>query len=128
MFLKFKFTHIVANTGVFRALSNIFNPFLPDVPSWFPWAEGTKGNIGKKRVNWNPAVFPSTLSYHHFCVPNWVCKKPKAFSLAEDMNKSAGGLQSAVSPLVGPGQSHGGGPRDEAVGSSAYLGFENPLL
>ena len=46
-------------------------------------------------------VFPSTLSYHHFCVPNCVCKRLKTFFHAEDMKKSAGGLQSAVSPPVG---------------------------
>ena len=68
-------------------------------------------------------VFPSSLSYHHFCVPNRVCKKLKAFSYAEDMKKSAGGLQSAVSPPVGPGQSPGRGPRGEAPGISVYLGF-----
>ena len=43
-------------------------------------------------------VLPSILSYHSFCVQNWVCKRPKAFSHAEDMKKSAGGLQSNVSP------------------------------
>ena len=37
-------------------------------------------------------IFPSTLSYHCFCVPNWACKRPKAFSHAEDMEKLAGGL------------------------------------
>ena len=44
------------------------------------------------------------------------------------MKKSAGGLQSTVNPPVGPGQSPGGGPRGKALGSSAYLGFENLLL
>ena len=73
-------------------------------------------------------VFLSTLSYHHFCVSNWVCKRPKAFSHAEDMKELAGGLQSTVSPPVGPGQSPGEGPRSEAPGSSVYLGFENLLL
>ena len=48
--------------------------------------------------------FPNTLSYHHFCAPNWFCKGLKAFSYAEDMKKSAGGLQSTVSPPVGAGQ------------------------
>ena len=43
-------------------------------------------------------VFPSTLSYHRFCVPNGVGKRPKAFSYAEDIKKSAGVLQSPVSP------------------------------
>ena len=37
-------------------------------------------------------VFPSTLSCHSFCVPNWGCKKLKAFFHAEDIKKSAGGL------------------------------------
>ena len=73
-------------------------------------------------------VFPSTLSYHCFYVPNWVCKRPGAFSHDEDMKKSAGGLESTVSPPVDPGQSLGGGPRGEAPGSSAYLGFENLIL
>ena len=44
------------------------------------------------------------------------------------MKKSAGGLQGAVSLPVGPGQSPGGGPRGEALGSSVYLGFEDLLL
>ena len=35
-------------------------------------------------------VFLSTLLYHHFCIPNWICKKPMAFSHVEDMKKSAG--------------------------------------
>ena len=74
-----------------------------------------------------PGVFPSTFSNHCFCVPNSFCTR-KAFSHAEDMMKSAGSLQSAVSPPVGPGQSPGGGPRGKAPGSSAYLGFENLLL
>ena len=39
------------------------------------------------------------------------------------MKKSAGGLQSTVSPAVGPGQNLGGGTRGKAPGSSAYLGF-----
>ena len=52
----------------------------------------------------------------------------KAFSHAEGTKKSAGGLQSAISPPVGPGQSPDGGSRGEAPGSSAYLGFENLLL
>ena len=43
-------------------------------------------------------IFPSTLSYHRFCVPNWVCKRPGAFSHDEDMKKSAVGLQGTVSP------------------------------
>ena len=72
--------------------------------------------------------FSKHLSYHCFCVPNWVCKRPKAFSHAEDMKKSAGALQSTASPPVGPGQSPDGGPRGKAPGSSAYLGFENLLL
>ena len=42
--------------------------------------------------------------------------------------KSAGGLQSAISPQIGPGQSPGGGPRDKAPESSTYLDFENLLL
>ena len=54
-------------------------------------------------------VFPSTLTYHCFYVSNWVCKRPKAFSHAEDLKKSAGGLQSTASPPVGPGQSPSGG-------------------
>ena len=45
-----------------------------------------------------PGVFPSTLPYHCFCVPNWVCKRLKAFSHAEDMKTSAGSLQSTVRP------------------------------
>ena len=44
------------------------------------------------------------------------------------MKKSAGDLQSAVSPPVGPGQSPGGGPNGEPPGSSASMGFENLLL
>ena len=52
----------------------------------------------------------------------------KAFSHAKDMKKSAGGLQSTVSSPIGPRQSPGGGPRDQAPGSSADLDFENPLL
>ena len=44
------------------------------------------------------------------------------------MKKSTGGLQSAVSPPVDPGQSPGEGPRGEAPGSSVYLGFEHLLL
>ena len=56
------------------------------------------------------------------------CKRLKAFSHAEDMKKSAGGLQSAVSLPVGLGQSRDGGTRGEAPGSSGYLGFENLLL
>ena len=45
------------------------------------------------------------------------------------MKKSAGGLQSSVSPPVGPGQSpDGGGPGGKALGSSVYLGFENLSL
>ena len=54
-----------------------------------------------------------------------VCKRLKAFSHTKNMKKSAGGLQSAVSPPVGPGKSPGGGLRGDALGSSAYLGFEN---
>ena len=73
-------------------------------------------------------VFPSTLSYHRFCVPNWVCKRLKAFSHAEDMKKSTGGLQSAVNPPVSQGQSPGGGPRGKALRGSVYLGLENLLL
>ena len=52
----------------------------------------------------------------------------KAFSYIEDMKNSVGGLQSAVSPPGGPGQSLVGGPRGEAPGTSVYLGFENLLL
>ena len=59
-------------------------------------------------------VFLSTLSYHHFCVPNSICKKPTAFSHAEDLKNSAGGLQCTVNPPVGPGESPGGEPRCEA--------------
>ena len=44
------------------------------------------------------------------------------------MKKSAGDLQSAVSPPVGPGQSPGGGLRGEAPERSTYLGFENLLF
>ena len=51
-----------------------------------------------------------------------------AFSHAEDMKKLAGGLQSAISPLIGPRRSPGGGPRGEAPGRLPYLGFENLLL
>ena len=50
------------------------------------------------------------------------------FPHAEDMKKSAGGLQSTVSPPIGPEQSPGGGPRGEAPRSAAYLGFQNLLL
>ena len=39
------------------------------------------------------------------------------------MKKSTGGLQSAVSPPVRPGQSLGGEPRGKPPRSSAYLGF-----
>ena len=85
--------------------------------------------FSKVSINtFTPRDFPSTFSYHRFCVPNWLCKSPKAFSHAEDMKKSAEGLQSTVSPPVGPGQSPGGRPTDETPGSSAYLGFENLLL
>ena len=52
----------------------------------------------------------------------------KVFSHAKDMKKSSGGLESAVSPPVGPGQSPGGEPSSEAPRSSAYLGFENLLI
>ena len=45
----------------------------------------------------------------------------KGLSHAEDMKKSAGGLQNAVSSPVSSGQSTGGGPRGEGLGSSAYL-------
>ena len=44
------------------------------------------------------------------------------------MKRPTGGLQSAIRPPVGPGQSPGGRPRGEALGSSVYLGFENLLL
>ena len=57
-----------------------------------------------------------------------VGKKPKAFSHAEDMKNSAEGLHSAVNLPIGPWHSRGGGPRDEAPGSSAYFGFESLLL
>ena len=70
-------------------------------------------------------VFLSTWSYHRFYVPNQVCKRPKAFSHAKDMKKSAGGLQNAVSPLIIPRQSPGGGPRCKAPRSLVYLGFES---
>ena len=50
------------------------------------------------------------------------------FLRAEGLKKSAGGLQSTVSPPVGPRQSPGGIPRGEVPGSSKYLGFENLLL
>ena len=73
-------------------------------------------------------VLPSTLSYHHFCVPNWVCERPKAFSDTKDMKKLAGDLQNTVSTPVGPEQNPGGGLRDEASGSSVCLGFENLLF
>ena len=73
-----------------------------------------------------PGFFPSTLSYHHFCVPNWVYKRPKAFSYAKDMKKSAGGLQGTVSPPVDPAGGRGAA-RGETPGSSVYLGFENLL-
>ena len=39
-----------------------------------------------------------------FCVPHWVCKRLKTFSHAEDMKKSARGLQSVVSPPLGQGR------------------------
>ena len=52
----------------------------------------------------------------------------KAFSSTKDMKKSAGGVQRAVRPPVGPGLNPGGGQRGKAAGSSAYLGFENLLL
>ena len=44
------------------------------------------------------------------------------------MKKSAGGLQSAISPPIVTGQNPGGGPRGKALGSSAYFGFENLLF
>ena len=44
------------------------------------------------------------------------------------MKKSAGGLQSAVSLPLSPGQSLGGGPGGKALGSSVYLDFENLVL
>ena len=44
------------------------------------------------------------------------------------MKKSAGGLQSAVSPPVGPGQSPDWGPRCKALEYLAYMGFEYLLL
>ena len=52
----------------------------------------------------------------------------KALSHAEDIKKSVGGLESSVSPPVGPGQSPDGELRADAPGSSVYLGFENLLL
>ena len=55
-------------------------------------------------------------------------KSQRIFFYAKDIKKSAEGLQSTVSPPVDPGQSPGGGPRDKALGSSAYLDFENLLL
>ena len=74
----------------------------------------------KKQNLWcHSEAFQSTLSYHRFCVPNWVSKRLKAFSHAEDMKISAGGLQNTVSPLVVP--EPGGGHRGEALGNSAYL-------
>ena len=78
--------------------------------------------------NCDPGVFLSTSWYHRFYVPNWVCKRAKAFSYTGDMKKSARGLQSMVSPPIGPGQSPGGVPRGKAPRSSTYLGFENLLL
>ena len=86
-----------------------------------------ENNFGPRAMHGHTEVFRSTLSYHRFCVPNWVCKRLKAFSHAEEM-KSAGDLQSAVSLPVGPGQSPGRGQRGKTLGSSAYLGFENLLL
>ena len=67
------------------------------------------------RYHRKPGFFPSSLPYLCFCVPNWVCKRPKIFSHAEDTKKSAGGLQSAISPQMGIGQSLGGRPRIEAL-------------
>ena len=54
--------------------------------------------------------------------------RPKDSYHAEDKKKSAGGLQSAVSPPVGLGQNPSGGPRGKALGRSAYMGFEKSLI
>ena len=43
-------------------------------------------------------AFSTTLSHHHFCILNWVCKRSNAFSYVKGMKKPAGRLQSAVSP------------------------------
>ena len=97
-----------------------------------PGKKINQGGPGQKGINQilrgRAGVFPSTLSYHRFCVPNSVCKRAKAFSHAEDIKKSVRGLQSTVSPPVGPGQSPGWGPRNKVPGSSVYLGFENISL
>ena len=81
----------------------------------------------KKPCGWGRG-FSKHFVIPPFCASNWVCKRPEAFSYAEDMKKSAGGLQSTVSSSVGPGQNLGVGPRDEAPQSSVYLGFENLFL
>ena len=69
-------------------------------------------------------IFPSTV-IPPFCVPNWVCKWPKAFSHPKESGRWS---TKHFKPPIGPGQSPGWGPRSKAPGSSAYLGFENLLL
>ena len=75
-------------------------------------------------------VFPRTLSYHCFCVPNRVYWRPKAFSVDKDIDKSAGAQQNTVSPLlpVDPRESFAGGPIGKSPENSAYFGSENLLL
>ena len=68
---------------------------LKTIHIWLTW-----------RANY-PGIFSSTLSYHCFCVPNWICKKLKTFSHAKSRKKSAGGLQNTISLPARQGQNPG---------------------
>ena len=59
-------------------------------PAWFDMELPVTLIVNNVKNTYVSGVFPSTLLYHRFCVPNWVCKRLNAFSYAEDM-KSAGG-------------------------------------
>ena len=75
----------------------------------------------------NAGGFPSTLTYHRFCDPNWVCKRLKAFSDIKDMKKSAGSLQSIVSSPVGPGQSPCVGTKRQSTRKLSMFGLWESL-
>ena len=85
-------------------------------------------NNALQNLNMASQLFSMHLSYHRFCIPNWVCKRPKAFLTFKTWRNQQGGLESTVSPPVDSGQSPGRGPSGKTLGSSAYLGLENLSL
>ena len=79
----------------------------------------TKTSARRARYHRNPGVFQALCHTSVFVFQIEFVKGRRFFFHAENTKKSAGGLQSAISPQISLGQSPGGGPRVEASGSSS---------